>query len=87
MQDTSDGFAIAEEDLLLRGPGEVYGTRQHGMPALRLATIMRDVRVLEDARDAAQSLVERDPKLAESEHGALRDRVTALRARMETMSG
>jgi ATP-dependent DNA helicase RecG len=87
LQEESDGFAIAEEDLLLRGPGEVYGTRQHGIPDLRLAAMMRDVRVLDDAREAAQSLIERDPKLGESEHGPLRARVTALRARMETVSG
>ena len=83
MLEECDGFKIAEEDLLLRGPGEFYGTRQHGLPDLRLARMARDVGVLEEAREAARELVERDPELAAPEHAALRERVAALRARMD----
>jgi ATP-dependent DNA helicase RecG len=74
---TADGFALAEADLRLRGPGEVLGTRQHGMPDLVLADLARDLRVLEEARREAQTLLEADPELE-----APRNRV--LRAGMET---
>jgi ATP-dependent DNA helicase RecG len=87
LTEQSDGFAIAEEDLLLRGPGEFYGTRQHGLPDFRLARMATDVKVLEEAREAAFWLTERDPELAEPEHEALRERVAAVRARMEEVAG
>jgi ATP-dependent DNA helicase RecG len=83
----SDGFAIAEEDLLLRGPGEFYGTRQHGLPDFRLARVSRDAGLLEEAREAARWLVERDAELEETEQAELRKRVGALRARMERLAG
>lgn len=81
--ETTDGFAIAEKDLLLRGPGEFYGTRQHGLPDFRLARITRDMSVMEHARDAARWLIEHDPELARFEHEALRHEVAMLRARMD----
>jgi ATP-dependent DNA helicase RecG len=83
----SDGFRIAEEDLLLRGPGEFYGTRQHGLPDFRLARMAREFGVLEEAREAAFWLVERDPTLRAHEHAALRKQVAALRARMDSVGG
>jgi len=61
--DTSDGFALAEKDLELRGPGEVLGTRQHGLPDLRIADIVRDRVVLRQARRDAFRLVKLDPQL------------------------
>ncbi len=64
MTRTSDGFKIAEEDLEIRGPGELMGTRQSGMPGLRVANLVRDARLLEPARREAFSLIERDPELA-----------------------
>lgn len=64
MTRTSDGFKIAEEDLEIRGPGELMGTRQSGMPGLRVANLIRDARLLEPARREAFSLIERDPELA-----------------------
>ena len=85
--ETTDGFKIAEQDLLLRGPGEFYGTRQHGLPDFRLARLTRDVTVMEEARAAAALLIEQDPELARSEHGPLRQQVAALRARMEQVAG
>lgn len=83
----SDGFAIAEEDLLLRGPGEFYGTRQHGLPDFRLARMARDRHLVEAAREAAVWLTECDPELRHPEHAALRERVAELRARMGKMAG
>ena len=66
---SSDGFEIAEMDLHLRGPGQVLGTRQSGLPDLALASLADDGAVLEDARAAAQQLMQKDPDL--SDHPAL----------------
>jgi len=71
---TDDGFKLAEEDLRLRGPGEFWGTRQSGLPALTVAG-MGDVRAIEEARDAATRLVEEDPDLARPEHRLLSQQV------------
>jgi ATP-dependent DNA helicase RecG len=87
MLNTTDGFRIAEEDLLLRGPGEFYGTRQHGMPDFRLARMVRDLGLLEEAREAAAGLIEQDPSLQHAGHEALRERVVALRTRMDEVAG
>ncbi len=63
MVKTEDGFKIAEEDLAIRGPGEFFGTRQSGMPDLKIANILRDASLLNDARREAFNLVEKDPEL------------------------
>ncbi len=75
MQRTSDGFAIAEEDLRLRGPGEFFGTRQHGLPDLKLADPVRDLPMLEVARREAFEVVDGDTRLALPEHRGLREQV------------
>jgi ATP-dependent DNA helicase RecG len=62
MVDTNDGFQIAETDLRLRGPGEFFGTRQSGLPALRIANILRDGEILELARSEALAFVEGRPQ-------------------------
>jgi len=73
-----DGFKIAEQDLRLRGPGEFMGTRQHGMPNFKIADIIKDIRLLETAREEAFSLVEKDPLLSMSEHYILREAIKLL---------
>src|SRR5262249_9553147 len=61
---TSDGFDLAELDFRLRGPGDLFGTKQHGLPPVRIADLTRDMPVVEEARDAAQALIQSDPDLA-----------------------
>jgi len=70
--ETSDGFRIAEEDLRLRGPGELLGTRQHGLPTFRVADLVADLELLEQARDDAADLLRTDGALTRSEHAGLR---------------
>ena len=71
MCNTNDGFVIAEEDLKLRGPGDLEGTQQSGTVNLRLADLVQDVAVLEAARQSAAVLIEQDPYLEKSEHRSL----------------
>jgi ATP-dependent DNA helicase RecG len=61
MVDSQDGFVIAEMDLKLRGPGEFFGTKQSGLPSLRIANILRDPDILATARHEAKAFVERPP--------------------------
>lgn len=75
---TNDGFKISEEDLRLRGPGDFFGSRQHGLPQMHAADLGTDVNVLKDAQQKAQELLERDPELTMPEHAALRERVELL---------
>jgi ATP-dependent DNA helicase RecG len=77
---TDDGFALAEADLRLRGPGEMWGMRQSGWTRLKLADLFRDEPLLLAARDQARSLVARDPRLAEPAHAALRAALLAAYA-------
>jgi ATP-dependent DNA helicase RecG len=72
MESTGDGFKIAEADLEIRGPGDFLGTRQAGLPDFRVANILRDGRILEEARKEAFSLIENDPELAKPEHAGLK---------------
>jgi len=69
---TEDGFRIAEEDLRLRGPGELLGRRQHGLPELRVANLIEDIDLLEAARDDAAVILKDDSSLSRDEHAALR---------------
>ncbi len=80
METSSDGFAIAERDLEIRGAGEFLGTRQSGMPELAVADLGRDQALLAQARDEARAIVERDPGLELPEHRPL---VKALEERWE----
>jgi ATP-dependent DNA helicase RecG len=75
MTRTNNGFLIAEEDLRIRGPGEIYGTRQSGMPSFRVADLVKDMRLLEVARQEAFHLLEQDPDLSRPEHAALQEAV------------
>jgi ATP-dependent DNA helicase RecG len=70
--ESTDGFRLAEVDFELRGPGDLLGTRQHGLPPLRIADLRRDAALLDEARGDAQALVAIDPGLQRPEHAKLR---------------
>jgi len=72
---TTDGFEIAEADFRLRGPGDLLGKRQSGMPAMRIADLLRDEATLIIAREIAQELVDQDPELSDNRHALLRAQV------------
>ena len=74
----SDGFKIAEEDLRMRGPGDFFGSRQHGLPELHIADLGADMDVLRRAKDAAERLLKADPGLRKIENAGLRRRAEAL---------
>ena len=74
----SDGFKIAEEDLRMRGPGDFFGSRQHGLPELHIADLGADMDVLSRARDAAEALLKSDPGLRRPENASIRKRAEAL---------
>jgi ATP-dependent DNA helicase RecG len=79
-----DGFRLAEEDLVARGAGELWGTRQTGLPALRVADLVTDADLVLHARREAEALLEADPALLAPEHRALRERL--VRAYGEELS-
>lgn len=72
---STDGFALAEIDFDLRGPGDLFGTQQHGLPPLRIANLRRDREMLEEARREAQLLVASDPGLCHPSHEKIRSQV------------
>ena len=78
MTKTNDGFKISEEDLRLRGPGDFFGSRQHGLPAMKIADLSCDMRLLDEAQTAAKELLADDGTLEKVEHTALRQRIGEL---------
>jgi len=72
IEETLDGFQIAEADLNIRGPGEFFGTRQHGLPEIRFGNLIKDFGIMELARKEAFGLISRDPELKEEHHRAVR---------------
>ncbi len=78
LRKTGDGFKISEEDLRLRGPGDFFGTRQHGLPELALASFMSDMKTLELAKLEAAAIAEKDRTLSLTEHKLLRERIREM---------
>ena len=78
MTKTNDGFEISREDLALRGPGDFFGQRQHGLPALKIADLSCDMALLDEAQQAAKGWMAQDPELEKPESGALRERIETL---------
>ena len=75
---TSDGFKVAEEDLKLRGPGDFFGYRQSGLPMLKMADMMTDIKLLEIAKKAAAEILIDDPRLSKEENAALSGNIQRL---------
>lgn len=75
---TNDGFQIADADLRLRGPGDFFGARQHGLPQLQIADLLQDMETLQQARAASQQVIADDPKLQKEIHKDLKDAVVRL---------
>ena len=78
MSKTNNGFEISEEDLRLRGPGDFFGSRQHGLPEMHVADLGADTQIMKTAQDEAKALLGADPQLILPEHDALRKRIETL---------
>jgi len=78
LTDTNDGFQIAEQDLRLRGPGDFFGYRQHGLPMLKMADMLTDMKLLELSRECAALILSTDPKLEKPEHAELRRAIDSM---------
>ena len=78
MVNSTDGFVIAEEDLKLRGPGEIFGTRQHGLPELNISDLVKHVSILEDVKQVAAEIIKNDPYLSKDENIILRTKVKKM---------
>lgn len=78
METTTDGFKIADEDLKLRGPGEFFGSRQHGLPEMKIADMLEDRSTLEETQRAAKEITARDPELSSPESTALKNEIQRL---------
>ena len=78
MSKTNNGFEISEEDLRLRGPGDFFGSRQHGLPEMHVADLGADTQIMKTAQDEAKALLGADPQLSLPEHAALRERIETL---------
>ncbi len=75
---TTDGFKIADEDLKLRGPGDFFGSRQHGLPEMKIANMMTDGEAIRETHAAAENLLKKNPALAGEEYALLRNAVNRL---------
>ena len=83
MEKINNGFVISEEDLKLRGPGDFFGSRQHGLPEMHIADLCADVNLLKEAQAAAKALLASDPLLEAPENAALRERTEQMFLRSE----
>lgn len=75
---TENGFEIAEEDLKLRGPGELFGTRQHGLPELHISDLVKNADILDKVTEAAKKVIEEDPQLVKPENSILKMKIKKM---------
>ncbi|HEY5953019.1 MAG TPA: helicase-related protein, partial [Terrimicrobiaceae bacterium] len=87
LEATSDGFAIAEADLRLRGPGDLLGTAQTGLPPLKLGDLFKDAELMRESITLAASIFAEDPELQKPEHATLRAFLARSTAKIEASAG
>lgn len=78
MQETNDGFIIAEKDLDLRGPGEFFGTKQHGIPELKIANLIKHIKILSSVKSEAQMILNLDPNLTREENAGFKEHIAKM---------
>ena len=78
MEKTNDGFIISEEDLKLRGPGDFFGTMQHGVPEFKVANLFTDMELLKNAQECAKTILQKDPLLQNEEYSRLKVKIDDL---------
>lgn len=78
MCDTNNGFEIAEEDLKIRGPGDFFGNKQHGLPNFKIANIIEDTKILKICKKEAENILLKDPKLELKEHSNIKNNILKL---------
>ena len=76
MQDTNDGFVISEKDLELRGSGEFFGTKQHGIPEFKVANLFEDMNILKEVQSLAIKILDDDPNLEKKENMILKETIS-----------
>lgn len=86
MKSTGDGFLIAEKDLELRGPGEFFGMRQHGVPELKLADLVRHMKILNTVREEAERILDEDERLEGKEYIKLKEKVDKMFKNTESLN-
>ena len=75
MTKTNDGFVVSEKDLELRGSGEFFGTKQHGIPEFKIANLFEDIEILKSVQSVAIKILEQDPKLENKKNSTLKKQV------------
>ena len=75
MVETNDGFKISENDLELRGSGEFFGTKQHGIPEFKIANLFQDMEILKEAQTIATKIIQEDKKLEKKENEVLKNEI------------
>jgi len=86
MKSTNDGFLIAEKDLELRGPGEFFGMRQHGVPELKLADLVKHIKILNTVREESQRILDDDDSLAGKEYSKLKEKIDKMFNNTESLN-
>lgn len=86
MQSSTDGFVISEKDLELRGPGEFFGTKQHGIPDLKIANLFRDLNILKVAQEEAQDIINSNPNLEGEEFRIMNNRIKGLFSEIDSIN-
>ena len=75
---TNDGFLISEEDLKLRGPGDFFGTRQHGLPELKIANLFKDMKIMKRAKASAEKIISSDKALLKEENQGILEKIKEM---------